>query len=189
MAATSARIALQQPPRTKPRATTRKIVFHCQTTTCHECIAFSQRFKANRQSLIFRAGFLATAMRQKLAILSLLTAWFFATGSQWDFIQSFAWARMMVGYAKVMPLREAVAQTFDPAKPCPLCRAVSKAKQQQDRSLPPEVNLRAKLVMIFQPAAKFVATVHQEVSWLRSDWAPPKTERPSPPVPPPRGQA
>jgi hypothetical protein len=127
-------------------------------------------------------------MRQKLAILSLLTAWFLATGSQWDVVQSFAWARMMVGYAKVMPLGEAVAETFDPAKLCPLCQAVSRAKQQQDRSMPPEVNFRAKLVMIFQPATKLVATVHQEYSWPRSDWNVPTTDKPSPPVPPPRGQ-
>jgi len=128
-------------------------------------------------------------MRQRFALFSLFTAWFLATGSQWDIVQTFAWARMMVGYAQTMPLDEAVAQTFDPAKPCPLCLAVSKAKQQQDRSLPPEINLRTKLVMLFQPATKFVAAVHQENAWLRADWNLPTTERPSPPVPPPRGQA
>jgi len=127
-------------------------------------------------------------MRQRLAIFSLLAAWFLATGSQWDLVQTFAWAKMLVGYSKVMPLNEAVAETFDADKPCPLCQAVSRAKQQQNRSLPPEVNLRVKLVMIFQPATAFVATVQQANSWLRSDWDLPTSERPSPPVPPPRGQ-
>jgi hypothetical protein len=127
-------------------------------------------------------------MRQKIAILSLLTAWFLATGSQWDLVQTFAWAKMMVGYAKVMPLSEAVAETFDADKPCPLCRAVAQAKQQQESSLPPEVDLHAKLIYIFQPTPTFIVTVRQENPWSLDDWALPHTARSAPPVPPPRGQ-
>jgi hypothetical protein len=127
-------------------------------------------------------------MRHKIAIISLLTAWFLATGSQWDFVQTFAWAKMLAGYAKVMPLSEAVAETFDADKPCALCRAVTRAKQQQDNSPPPEANLRAKLIYIFQPTPAFVITLRPGRPWSLNDWVLPPTEKSAPPVPPPRGQ-
>lgn len=125
-------------------------------------------------------------MRRRLAIFSLLTAWLLATGSQWDFVQVFAWSRMFAGYVQTMTVGEALAETFDAEKPCSLCCAVREAKQQERKQLPPEFRLREKLILIFQPAAEFVATVSHEARWPISECFLTGRGRAEPAVPPPR---
>lgn len=127
-------------------------------------------------------------MRQRFAIFSLLIAWLLATGSQWDLVQTFAWGRMFLGYAKTMSLLDAAKETFDPEKPCALCCAVRKAKQQQNNSsLPPETKLREKLLLVFQPSPSVVFLSLETNSWSLSDLLPLSAERAAPPNPPPRG--
>jgi hypothetical protein len=125
-------------------------------------------------------------MRRRLAIFSLLTAWLLATGSQWDFVQVFAWGRMFAGYVQTMSVGEALAETFDADKPCSLCCAVREAKQQENKQLPPEFRLREKLILIFQPTAEFVATVSNETRWPNIECLLTGRGRAEPAVPPPR---
>lgn len=63
-------------------------------------------------------------------------AWFCANGAIWDLAQVFAWTKMFAGYSESMPLAAAVSATFDPGKPCNLCRAIAKAKKSDRQELP-----------------------------------------------------
>jgi hypothetical protein len=45
-----------------------------------------------------------------------------------DVAQLFAWTRMFAGYVRTESLASAAHETFDPAKPCAICRAVQKAR-------------------------------------------------------------
>ncbi|MBK9991517.1 MAG: hypothetical protein IPP19_12465 [Verrucomicrobia bacterium] len=125
-------------------------------------------------------------MRRRFALLSLLTAWLLATGSQWDAVQVFAWARMFTGYVSTMSVGQALEETFDAEKPCSLCCAVSKAKEQEKQQLPPEIRLRDKLVLIFQPTAECVATISNGNRWSGVEWVLAGRGRAEPAVPPPR---
>lgn len=125
-------------------------------------------------------------MRRRLAIFSLLTAWLLATGSQWDFVQVFAWGRMFVGYSQTMSVGEALAETFDADKPCSLCCAVREAKQQENKQVPPEHRLREKLVLVFQPTPQFVAEVGDAIRWPVEKSSLSGRGRAEPAVPPPR---
>jgi hypothetical protein len=131
-------------------------------------------------------------MRRRLSILSLLFAWLLATGSQWDLVQTFAWGKMIVSYARTMPLTEAVRLTFTPGNMCGLCSAVSEAKQQQkDDALPGEPSGKlVKIPLVFQAASVFVATA-PTVQGLSPDelLEMQSVARAAPPVPPPRGRA
>lgn len=128
-------------------------------------------------------------MRQRIAIFSLFIAWLLATGSQWDLMQVFAWGRMFAGYVNTMSVGHALEETFDTDKPCALCLAVGKAKQQEDKTLPPEVRLRDKMLLVFQPVPVLLATTPGTNQWLIHERKPLSTGRASPPVPPPRGEA
>jgi hypothetical protein len=129
-------------------------------------------------------------MRRRFAIISLSIAWLLATGSQWDLVQAIAWGRMFVGYARTMSLAKSVKETFDPEKPCALCYAVHKAKQQQEnQTIPTEVRLREKMLLIFQPVAVLLTATPVANRWLIHDQEPLSAGRPSPPVPPPRARA
>ncbi len=67
-------------------------------------------------------------MSRRLASISLLTAWLCASGAMLDVAQVVAWTRMFAGYARTESIAAAARETFDPGKPCAMCRAVSKAR-------------------------------------------------------------
>lgn len=78
-------------------------------------------------------------MRRTLAITSLLFAWLCANGALLDAVQVFAWGKMFTENARTLPLREALAATFDPAKPCEFCLGVAAAKETAKQQLPSSV--------------------------------------------------
>jgi hypothetical protein len=128
-------------------------------------------------------------VRRNFAIISLLTAWLLATGSQWDVVQVFAWGRMFAGYVSSMSVGQALEETFDADKPCALCCAVRQAKQQEKKDLPNEVRLRDKVVLVFQPVPVLLAAAQDKNTWQIHDREPLSAGRASPPVPPPRAWA
>jgi hypothetical protein len=97
-------------------------------------------------------------MSRKLASISLLAAWLCASGAMLDVAQLVAWTRMFAGYARTESIAAAASETFDPGRPCALCRAVSKARDACDRNRPavPSVGVE-KLVLILERASPFVA--------------------------------
>jgi hypothetical protein len=106
------------------------------------------------------------------------------TGGHWAILQSVAWARMIVDYSRVLPVRTALAQTFDGEHPCALCKGIQKAKQASERQ------------ELQQPVQRDEA-IYSETStdgldeppcaWMTSAANPiPSTRKDPPPVPPPR---
>lgn len=129
-------------------------------------------------------AFLARLL-QRLKIIALFVAWFLATGSQWDLVQTFGWGRMVVRYSAAMSVSQAVQRTFS-GEMCEVCRAVRQAKQQEQSSnLPPDA-AKAKLVMLCPPAPQFVFLAPVGAAWSLSDRDPISAGRPVPPTPPPR---
>lgn len=56
-----------------------------------------------------------------------LSALFFSMGGHLPFLQSFAWARMALGYSHNNSIGISLQKTFDGQHPCPLCLKLKKA--------------------------------------------------------------
>jgi hypothetical protein len=125
-------------------------------------------------------------MSRKLASVSLLAAWLCASGAMLDVAQLVAWTRMFAGYARTESIAAAASETFDPGRPCALCRAVGKARDACDRGRPalPSTGLE-KIVLILDRASPFVtAPVSRE--WPEATSARALVRAADVPVPPPR---
>jgi hypothetical protein len=96
-------------------------------------------------------------VKRRLPILALLGAWICANGALLDAVQVFAWARMFSQYARTMDAGAALSRTFDPSRPCNLCRTVSRARDHAKTQLPAAVeNSGEKLILAFhQPRPVF----------------------------------
>jgi hypothetical protein len=125
-------------------------------------------------------------LRSKASLRIVLLAWFFASGSQWDVVQVFAWARMIVTNAETMSLGDAIVRTFSPEAPCELCKAVSAAKQKQETPAAPAPKLEEKTFLVVEPVSTFAAAVLLPAGVVLDEARPVSLERDRPPVPPPR---
>jgi hypothetical protein len=125
-------------------------------------------------------------MRQKFSLFMTLFAWLLATGSHWDLVQTFAWGRMFANYSLQMSLTQAVEETFNPDKPCEVCRAVEHAKQQEERNALPGGKALEKILLVFQPAPAVVIARLGDERWTLADRTAPSAEQPPPLLPPPR---
>jgi hypothetical protein len=127
-------------------------------------------------------------MRRTLALTSLFVACLCAIGSVWDVVQVFAWTRMFAGYAAELPVGAALRATFDPAKPCEICRAVARAKATEQRQAPAPVEHAAEKLLLACDAPANLLFLRS-----RPEWPPAPAEsgpqRPAAvPVPPPRAR-
>ena len=125
-------------------------------------------------------------MRHRFQLCCVLLAWFAATGSQWDFVQVFAWARMLSNYAQTMPIAAAAELTFDADRPCELCNAVKSAKQQQGNTTVPGGRADQKVLLIFQPATTVFHLASAKTRWSTYELLFLSAEKSAPPTPPPR---
>jgi hypothetical protein len=125
-------------------------------------------------------------MSRRLASISLLSAWLCASGAMLDVAQVFAWTRMFAGYVRTESIVAAARETFDPAKPCEICCAVSKARTACDRHGPavPSAGTE-KMVLILERSASFVA-ISGARSWPETTSACAPRRTGDVPVPPPR---
>ena len=90
-----------------------------------------------------------------------------ATGSQWDFVQVFAWGKMIYDSSQVMPVADAVFTTFTPGSTCNLCRAVDQAKRSTDAF--PIRQVDDKIVLFFQPMAGQMIEAPDPAEWMPSN--------------------
>jgi len=126
--------------------------------------------------------------RHQLSLALTLRAWFLATGSQWDLVQVFAWGRMLSHNLQSRTWVAAVERTFSPEGRCPLCEAVSRAKQQHENSAPiSSGQAEVKIHLLCEPVPTPVVAApefapHRPRYRIASSLA-----RSAPPVPPPRG--
>jgi hypothetical protein len=128
-------------------------------------------------------------MSRRLSAISLLCAWLCASGAMLDVAQVFAWTRMFAGYARTESIAAAVKETFDPGKPCAICRVVSHARDAADQRAPAAPSAGSeKIVLIFEGHEGFVA-VSAERAWPAAPSARALARGGDVPVPPPRGLA
>lgn len=127
-----------------------------------------------------------SSMPRRLSFIALFAAWLCASGAMLDVVQVFAWTRMFTRYAEAMPIEAAAVETLDLTKPCPLCLAIRRARDESQRQQPVDVAANA---------GKIVLVVHEIEPVLfappREPWADALTDTPSSwiaptPVPPPR---
>jgi hypothetical protein len=106
-----------------------------------------------------------------------------AIGLHWLAIQSIGWTTMLIEYSKRVPLRQAIAQTFDGSHPCALCHAVNAGKKSEKKSdfqsPSPKIDMicAAHAIRLLPPFRPFEFAVANFSLTER---------RRSPPVPPPR---
>jgi hypothetical protein len=125
----------------------------------------------------------------RLRITALLLAWLCASGAALDVAQVFAWGRMFAGYARHESLAAAASETFDPAKPCALCRAVSKARDASNSAQPAIPAAGAdRLLLVCESPAPVVLTPSRP-AWAEIRRDAPVSWSVSIPVPPPRAAA
>lgn len=131
-------------------------------------------------------------MRRRLQLCTLLFAWLLSTGSQWDAVQTFGWARMIVLYSQSMPLSEAVRLTFTADNLCGVCETVGDAKRSDDPATPAGGKLGRVFVFLI-PVALTGSPVVIENAGTGVDESVyvglTGRGRYPPPVPPPRSRA
>jgi hypothetical protein len=104
-----------------------------------------------------------------------------------DVAQVFAWGRMFAGYAQCESLSDAARATFDPGKPCAICRAVSRAREASVPA-PLRAGSAEKLILISEVPAEFVAR-NETPAWPDTGGRRPEARASDVPLPPPRGLA
>lgn len=125
-------------------------------------------------------------MRRSVAIVSLFFAWLCANGAIWDVVQVVAWTRMFAGYTGSLSVRDALRETFDPAKPCDLCVVVAKAKAPEQTSTPQSTERATQKLTLACDSAELTVFVSPDRAW--PEMGPPVAFRRVEPVPlpPPR---
>ena len=127
-------------------------------------------------------------MRRKLSLVLTLTAWLLATGSHWDLVQTFAYARMFADNARTLPLTAALDRTFSPEGRCEICTAVDSAKQSPDHANAPASaeKFAGKIPLTHESEAFFLFDLSPVSAWFDSAPRLTSAERAAPPLPPPR---
>jgi len=132
------------------------------------------------------AGGYRSYVPQRLKVIAVLVAWFLATGSQWDLVQTFGWVRMTITYSKTMPITTALKKTFD-GEMCTVCEVVQEAKQHAaGTSMPLPSSPEGKMLMVFSPIEEivFASITSPQASPSDASWH--SLARSAPPIPPPR---
>lgn len=125
-------------------------------------------------------------MRRRFIIITLCFAWICANGAIWDAVQVVAWGRMFAANVRVTPVAEALRDTFDPAKPCGICRAVTNAKAGGEKHSPTQVeSARGKITLVAETLPIWFVPAPVRV-WPEATVAVLVSRSESVPVPPPR---
>ena len=128
-------------------------------------------------------------MRLRIARIFACLAWLFASGGQWDVIQTLAWGRMIVGYSRTMAWDDAMARTFDAANLCDVCEWVADGKTRDSApgtDAPGELVAKARPPLALPPIHVFVPAVSAAREWPRPGAWRAERRRDAPPVEPPR---
>ena len=103
-----------------------------------------------------------------------------------DMAQVVAWARMFGGYARTESFSAAARDTFDPGRPCAICRALRRAREtcggRAPAVLAPSLE---KMVIILERVAPFVP-VRAAPEWPEVPSERALARSAKVPVPPPR---
>jgi hypothetical protein len=125
----------------------------------------------------------------RLAAVLVLAGWLAASGALLEVAQVFAWCRMFAGYAGTYSVAEAAARTFDPTRPCPICRALQKAERKQHEAPPAAPNAATERPILICERAEPMVFARQGLAWEVQQEIPACGPVRAVPVPPPRGEA
>ena len=75
-------------------------------------------------------------MRSRVGILFCSLALLQILGGHWALLQTGAWVGMIVQYSQQAGLKAGLAQTFDGAHPCPVCKVIQDGKKQEQKKAP-----------------------------------------------------
>jgi hypothetical protein len=105
-------------------------------------------------------------------------------GLHWAFLQSVAWAGMVVTYSRATTLKEGIAKTFDGQHPCKLCKVVEGCKKSEK---PLQVTLKVCKLDVFVQAKGLPRTLPPPtfLGYPADSSSPSRVETPL--TPPPRG--
>lgn len=134
---------------------------------------------------------LSARVRRRIQIFSCVFAWLVATGCPWDLVQVAAWSRMFAGYSQEMSLAAAAEKTFT-GEMCPLCRAVSKAKQAEEENTPKSATAKSETKAVcaaFRAENAVVSPRRRFLGLVPEPACSAGRERTAPPIPPPRAVA
>lgn len=97
-------------------------------------------------------------MPKCFSALCLFAAWLCASGAALHGVQFYAWGRMVVAYAREMPVIEAVAEAVDGSKPCALCLALRHVREESQHEQPAATSdtCAAKVVLITEEPTALV---------------------------------
>jgi hypothetical protein len=104
-------------------------------------------------------------------------------GLHWIALQSVAWTAMLIENSKHVPLRAAIARTFDGAHPCSICHVVGKGKSSEKKSDLQWSTQKIDMICAFcasSPVQPFAPFEYVTKNFSISE------RGHSPPVPPPR---
>lgn len=103
-------------------------------------------------------------MPKRLSAICLFAAGLCASGAALDGLQVFAWARMFCAYAHQMSVQQAATETMDGSKPCSLCRALRRVRNESQRDQPAAyiAGITTKLILIADKPARLVFARERE---------------------------
>lgn len=107
----------------------------------------------------------------------------FSLGLHWIFLQSVAWAGMVVSYSRCASLQEAISKTFDGAHPCKLCKLVRAGQETEKKH---DVQKELKKFDLIRVEADGFFFVHQPYEHAPTFASIVDLTRDPPPAPPPR---
>ena len=122
-------------------------------------------------------------MLYRLTRMGIVAALACSIGLHWGFLQSVAWAGMVIHYSQDAPLKEALVKTFDGKHPCALCKEIAKGKASEKK---PESAPAGKRFEFSYSSAAFVFAAPShcwESCWPNGSLS---SLARTPPVPPPR---
>jgi hypothetical protein len=126
-------------------------------------------------------------VRKNFAIASLVFAWLCANGAVWNAVQVVAWGSMFAGYARTLPVGEALRETFDLNKPCDMCVGLQQARSAENEQRPATVpgDAAARLDLLCDESARVIFAVPVR-EWPAIGALTASSWRAAVPVPPPR---
>ena len=100
-------------------------------------------------------------------------------------LQVVAWSGMLVSYSQDRSIAEAAVMTFDGEHPCPLCKAIKKAKREEKRA--PQQPVPTQKSDLYCTATALAVLAPPPLARLCADSEAAAQFHVPPPVPPPRG--
>jgi hypothetical protein len=104
-------------------------------------------------------------------------------GAHWAFLQSLAWAGMVVTYSQDAPVSVAIAKTFDGEHPCCICEQIARDKKA-DKKADVKTDINKLDFRYAATAYNFHPPSFYWETFPRNDIAPFLNQ--VPPLPPPR---